>query len=241
MNEIYLCWSDLDQNTVRLNQSDRAEPCCGSTLIWICENRKVLVQSGLKPRLRLQSETCGTPADDCTGDVKDEVGVFLSGARGPLQRRRRSFRVEGLILGCCTFLHGVGVLLRFSRQQDSRCSLLCHVCSWQLNSVGPRVCRARPNRTRTTPTKPPHLQSEPGVKPRCGGDQRAWTDRRCLTCGQQLHRRWRWRRRSPSRTRALCRGRSQEDTEPARCSPSAQLRGSHRSPGTPLINTQQQR
>lgn len=55
---------------------------------------------------------------------------FPVGPRGPpRRRRRRSFRVEGLILGSCTFLHGVGVLLRFSRQQDSRCSLLCHVCS----------------------------------------------------------------------------------------------------------------
>lgn len=36
--------------------------------------------------------------------------------------RRRSFRVESLILGSCTFLHGVGVLSRFSGEPTSRCS-----------------------------------------------------------------------------------------------------------------------
>lgn len=40
---------------------------------------------------------------------------------------RRSLRAENLILLSCTFLHGVGVLLRFSRQPDSHCSLLCHI------------------------------------------------------------------------------------------------------------------
>lgn len=55
--------------------------------------------------------------------------VFPLGASEALCRERtRSFRVESLILRFSTFLHGVDVLLRFSRQQDSCCSLLGHIC-----------------------------------------------------------------------------------------------------------------
>ncbi len=62
------------------------------------------------------------------------------------------------------------------------------------------------------------------------------TDSRCLTCGQQLHRQRRQRRRFPSQTQTPSTGCSLEDTTPPCGPPSGQLLGSHRPPGKALIN-----
>lgn len=100
--------------------------------------------------------------------LKDPEGTesLLSGPRGPVQRKEGSFRVESLILHSCTFLGGVDVLLRFSRQPDSRCSLLSHICSC-CRLFDPRVGENLP-----TPTKPATNLQNPSDKP--DFSQSAW-------------------------------------------------------------------